>query len=291
MPWPAGWIVALFVVLAAAGGWLGLKTRTASGSVYRTEAVQRGHLTVTVTATGTLEPRNQVAVGSELSGTVAAVAVDFNDRVTRGQMLARLNTAQLDAQVVQSQASLDSAIATLQQVMATVAETRQKLTRSEALARRGLLAQQELEIDQAALTRVEAEAANVRAQINLSRARLKAHRTDLRKAVIRSPIDGIVLSRNVEPGQTVAASFQTPTLFTLADDLARMGLHADIDEADIGQVREGQEAAFMVDAYPGHTFPARIVAIRNAPQTIENVVTYEAILEVDNHARRLRPGR
>jgi HlyD family secretion protein len=248
---------------------------------------------VTVTATGALEPTNQVDVGSELSGIIKTVEVDYNDRVKIGQILARLDTDKLKAKVLQSKAALESARAKVLEAQATVKESEDQLARLKQvwkLSNNMVPSQQDLDAAQAVLHRAKAIEATARAQVSQAQATLEADETDLAKAVIHSPINGIVLTRNVEPGQTVAASFQAPVLFTLAEDLTQMELHVDVDEADVGQVTKGQEAVFTVDAHPGRTFPARITQVRYGSQTVNGVVTYKTVLIVDNSDLSLRPG-
>jgi HlyD family secretion protein len=245
---------------------------------------------VTVTATGALQPVNQVDVGSELSGIIDTVEVDFNDRVQRGQVLARLDTDRLQARVIEAEASLASANAKLEEAKATVLETRLRYERCEQLAERKLCTQEDLDTNRAAHARARAVEASARAQVSVADATLDGNRTELGKAEIRSPIDGLVLQRQIEPGQTVAASLQAPVLFTLAEDLAQMELIVAVDEADVGKISEGQHAIFTVDAYPERKFPAQITQVRFAPQTIEGVVTYETVLAVDNSDLSLRPG-
>ncbi len=259
-------------------------------SQFKTLKVQRGSLTVVITATGTLKPIKQVSVGSELSGTIETVEVDYNDRIKQGQILARLNTDELKAKLRQSQASLESGQARLQVAKATLVETSLKFQRMEELTAKDLAPTQDLDTAKAAYLRAQAEAASAKAQIALTQATLNANQTNLDKAVIRSPIDGIVLARKVEPGQTVAASFETPVLFTLAEDLTHMVLHANIDEANIGPIKKGQDATFTVDGYPNRKFPAKIISIRNTPRKGEGIVTYETLLSVDNSELLLRPG-
>jgi HlyD family secretion protein len=249
-----------------------------------------GDLLVTVVATGTLQPVNQVDVGTEVSGTIRTVDVDYNDRVSKGQVLARLDTAELHAQVVQSEANLVAAQARVSLARATVEETAQKEKRCQVLAERQMCTQDELDTTKAAHLRAQAEVESAEAQVEVARATLDAQRTRLEKAEIRSPIDGLVLARKIEPGQTVAASLQTPVLFVLAEDLRDMELHVDVDEADVGLVQEGQSAQFTVDAYPDRSFPAEITQVRFAPQDESGVVTYETLLEVDNQDLLLRPG-
>ena len=257
---------------------------------YKTAEVTRGNMTVTVTATGTLQPVNQVEVGSEISGTIKTVLVDFNDRVKQGQVLASMDTDQLQAKVNQAQAALQLARARVKQSEATTIETRKILTRFTELAKKSFLSQQDWDAAQASYDRAVADLTSARAQVVQSQASLDAESTTLAKATIHSPINGIVLKRDVEPGQTVAAAFQTPVLFTLAENLTQMELHVDVDEADVGQVAEGQVAEFTVDAYANNNFPAKIIEVHFASQTVDGVVTYETVLSVDNSDLLLRPG-
>jgi len=282
--------IALAVVLLV-WFWIG---RQSTGLVqYQTQAIKRGGLTVMVSATGTLQPTNQVDVGSEISGTIKTVEVDYNDQVTRGQVLAKIDTTKLEAQVKQTAASAEAARARVLQTQATVSEAKAKLARlvqvQEASGGK-VPSKAEMDTAKANLDRAIADEANVRATVAQAEATLEAQRTDLAKAVIRSPIKGMVLKRAAEPGQTVAATFQTPVLFTLAEDLTQMELHVDVDEADVGKVREAQTATFTVDAYPDRTFPARITQVRFGSKTVAGVVTYETLLKVDNTSLLLRPG-
>ena len=260
---------------------------------YETEEVTRGDLTITVSATGSLEPRNQVDVGSELSGIAKTVEVDFNDHVTKGQVLATLDTSKLEAQVKQSKASLESANAKILDAKATVKQAQSELDRLRKvweLSGKKIPSQNELDSAEAALQRAIASEASARAQVSQAKATLEANETDLGKMVIRSPINGIVLDREIEPGQTVAASFQAPVLFTLAEDLTKMELSVDVDEADVGMVKSDQDATFTVDAYPDQTFMAKILQVKYGSDTTEGVVTYETLLSVDNKELLLRPG-
>ena len=286
------WLIgAGLVVLLIVAGYLLLRPTDTSALRFETAEVVQGDLTVTVTATGTVQPVNQVDVGSELSGTIEEVLVDFNDQVKRDQLLARLDTERLKAQVIEGRASLESARAKQEEAKATVVETRLRFERCQKLAARQLCTGEELDTARAGHLRAKAAEASARAQVAVAQAALEAHETNLAKAEIRSPVDGLVLRRQIEPGQTVAASLQAPVLFTLAEDLTHMELHVAVDEADVGKVAEGQAAIFTVDAYPERSFPASITQVRFAPQTLEGVVTYETILSVDNSDLSLRPGR
>lgn len=288
-------VIAAGLLLAAlvAGFLVWRAVQTPETPAYRTELVTRGDLTVSVTATGTLAPLNQVQVGSELSGTVERVLVDDNDTVRRGQVLAILDTSRLADQIAVSEAALANAEANLRQARATERETRLKLDRLRRLwesSNGGYPARADVDAAEAAFERASAGAASARAAVRQAQANLRTNRTNLAKATIRSPISGVVLSRQVEPGQTVAASLQAPVLFTLAEDLGQMELHVDVDEAEVATVEAGQPATFTVDAYPNRTFRARLIRIGLGSQTKEGVVTYTGVLSVDNADLSLRPG-
>lgn len=257
---------------------------------YVTDPVTRASLRAEVTATGTVQPTTEVEVSSELSGTLVAVEVNYNDPVTVGQPLARLDDAKLRAQVALSEASLAQARAKLAEAEATLQQSAADLARVQELVRRGQKSQTELETADATSKRARAAVDSAKANLTIAEASLALDRTDLAKAVIRSPIKGIVLDRAAEPGQIVASSLSAPVLFTLAEDLARMELQVDIDEADIGRVQIGDTAGFGVDAHPGRSFPATITQLRYAPETTDGVVTYKAVLSVDNAEGLLRPG-
>ncbi len=261
-----------------------------SGPDFRQEDVVKRSLVATVTATGTLQPVNTVDIGPEISGQIETVRVDFNDRVTAGQVLAVMDTDMLNARVLQSRASLAAARARVEDTKATVGEARLRLERIRELFKRGNASKQELDSAEAAEARARAAVGSADAQVSVAAATLSSDETSLAKAEIKSPINGIVLARAVEPGQVVAATFQTPVLFKLAEDLTKMQLEVDVDEADIGHVQEKQHSTFSVDAFQDRQFPALITQVRFAPKTKDNVVTYQAVLEVDNAELLLRPG-
>jgi HlyD family secretion protein len=292
--WKWAIFIALLIVLFIFIGILRNKSGQGEGlSYFKTKEVTAGPLTVTVTATGTLKPTNQVDVGSELSGIIKTVEVQYNDRVKVGQVLANLDASRYEAQVNQSKASLESAKAQVLNAEATEKETRIKLDRlKEVWETSGgkVPSKTDLDAAEAALQRARASVATAKAQVSQAQATLEENQTNMSKLVIRSPVNGIVLSREVEPGQTVAASFQAPVLFTLAEDLSRMELYVDVDEADVGQVKEGQEATFTVYGYPDKGFEARITQVRYGAKTVSGVVTYETVLDVDNSELLLRPG-
>ncbi|HWK74758.1 MAG TPA: efflux RND transporter periplasmic adaptor subunit, partial [Povalibacter sp.] len=259
------WAVLALIILAVAVFWL--KSNSAGTVQYVTQEVTQGDLVVTVTATGNLEPRNQVDIGVELSGTIRDVNVDVNDVVKAGQLLAVLDTTRLQAQVLQAQSSLASAQARVAQSDASAKEAKanyQRLLKVRELSNNKLPSQQDLDVAEATMARADADAAASRAAAAQARASLETVQTDLSKAEIRSPINGVVLVRSVEPGQTVASSLQAPVLFTLAEDLKKMELHVAVDEADVGSVEVGQKATFTVDAYPSRRFSARITQVHLA---------------------------
>lgn len=285
----------------------------ADKAAYATRPVERGDLTVIVSATGNLAPTNQVEVGSEESGLITDVYVDNNDRVRKGQLLAKLDTSRLQDAVNQAQAGLASAQAGVQTAEATALQARATLRRQEQVWKlSGGKVPSALELDtaRADAARAEAGIATARAAVRQASATLSSAQTALSKAYIKSPVDGQVLSRQIEPGQTVAASFNAPVLFTLAEDLHQMRLEVKVDEADVAQVRKGQTATFTVDAFPGRTFPAVIERVdvgANATNTSSSgssgspssaassaagngVVAYTARLTVANASGILRPG-
>lgn len=288
------WIVWLLIAIVAAFAVIKLGTGNSDDKVeYKTETVQRGNLIVSVVTTGTLQPTNQVEVGSELSGIVRTVEADYNDIVKVGQILARLDTSRLEAQVQQSKASLEAAIAKVRQVQATVKEAGNSLDRLKRvgeLSGSRLSSQHDIDAAEAVLERSLADETAARASVSQAEANLRIVRTDLSKAVIYSPIKGIVLKRSVEPGQTVAASLQAPVLFTLAEDLTKMELRVDVDEADVDKMKKGQKATFTVDGYPDRIFTAQITQVRYGSKIVSGVVTYETLLNVDNSDLSLRPG-
>lgn len=282
------------LVIAGLAGWFSYDTwfraEKTAAVTYATVPVTRGELTVTVTATGTVEPTTKVEISSELSGMIRAVKVDFNDRVEVGQVLAELDTDRLKALVAHSRASLVARKAALQEAEATVREKERALDRTKQLVERHVASQSDLDTAQAAYDRALAARASRVADVGVAEADLQVDETNLTKTCICSPIAGIVLDRNIDPGQYVASSLQAPVLFTLAEDLRQMQLNVDIDEADVGSVREGQRAQFTVEAYQDREFPAQLTELRFAPQTTEGVVTYTAVLSIDNSELLLRPG-
>jgi HlyD family secretion protein len=283
------------MVMLAAGGVYVYQMRQAEQAVpaYVTESLRQGDITLTVTANGTLQPTRLVNVGSELSGTVREVLVDVNDRVTKGQVLVVLDTAKLQDQVSSSRAAVAAAQAQVSQAVATLKEARAVLARQEEVARLSggkVPSAAELDTARAAVERAEASESSARAAVLQAQATLSTNETNLSKASIRSPIDGVVLTRTVEPGNAVAASLQAVTLFSIAQSLSQLQLEVYVDEADVGSVKVGQKASFTVSAYPNRRYPATISRVNFGSTKTENVVTYVTTLEVDNADLSLRPG-
>jgi HlyD family secretion protein len=288
------WISAA-VVLAAIGGLLAWRAsnQDAQAPRYVTTPLQRGNVAVSVTANGTLQPTRSVAIGSELSGTVARVLVDVNDVVKKGQLLVELDTAKLQDALAAARADQASAEARQRQAAATTTEARAALGRLEELARLSggkLPSQAELDAAKATLARAVADQGAAQAAVSQARANASTAATNLGKAAIRSPIDGVVLTRAVEPGYAVAASLQAVTLFTLAEDLSQLRLSVNVDEADVGQVKPGQNARFTVAAQPGRQYPASVTRVAYGSTITDNVVTYTTLLDVANKDLSLRPG-
>jgi HlyD family secretion protein len=281
-PW-FWWLLAAIVVSLI----LIIRSRMAQHALvhYQTEKVRRGDLVVTVSATGTLSPVNEVEVGIEVSGTIEKVFADYNDRVKVGQVLANLDTRRLEAQAGQSKSALEATRAKVLQAEATLKETQLKMSRydqTRQLSGGKVPSPLEMDTARANLTRAKADLANAKASVLQAENTYKDNQIQLKKAVVYSPINGVVLERSIEPGQTVASSFESPVLFKLAEDLTKMELQVDVDEADVGLVSEGQEGTFTVDAYPDQTFPAKITQVRYGSETVDGVVTYKTVLAVDN---------
>lgn len=285
-------LVLLLVVVGGAAGFVVWKKKQSEGKPpnYELAAVKTSTVRGTVSATGTVQGRRTLQIGAEVSGTVLRVLVDYNDPVKVGQILAEIDPAQLSAAVAQAQAQVATARANYERAQASEEEAKATAKRNETLASKGLISEQELELSRSQSKRAIADTKASHASIQSASAALAAAKVNLDRSVIRSPIDGVVLDRTVEVGQTMASSLQTPVLFTLARELSEMELAVPIDEADIGQVKEGQKAEFRVDAYRTRSFEAEIKLLRNIATTTDAVITYEALLKVDNLDGSLRPG-
>jgi HlyD family secretion protein len=291
---PLLWIVLAGVAVLAAGfAYWQAKKNTNAQPTYVTELVKKGNLTLTVVANGTLQPTRAVNVGSELSGTVKRVLVDVNDRIKKGQVLVELDTAKLSDQVLRSRAALAAALAQQALSTATLKEAQANLARFEEVARLSggkVPSAAELDTARANVDRSVAGEASARANVAEVRATVSTDQTNLSKASIRSPIDGVVLTRTVDPGNAVAASLQAVTLFSVAEDIARLRLEVSVDEADVGSVQMDQKATFTVSAYPSRRYPAKITRVAFGSTKTDNVVTYTTQLDVDNSDQSLRPG-
>ncbi|ESW86295.1 MULTISPECIES: efflux RND transporter periplasmic adaptor subunit [unclassified Mesorhizobium] len=287
-----GWLYAVFALLAVAASVVGYQWYAGSPAKieYTTTLAAMADLTVAVSATGTLQPLTQVDISSELSGVVRSVSVNENHLVKKGDVLAALDTAKLEVQIERAQASAKAAAASVEDATVTVAENEKGLVRAVQLTKRGMATDQSLEAATATRDRSKAALDIAKANLAMANADLKAQQTDLAKSTIYAPIDGIILTRSVDPGQTVASSLQAPVLFVIAADLKNMELKAAVDEADIGAVKPGQHARFTVDAFPERPFDAEIRDISYASVTTDGVVTYDARLDVDNSELLLRPG-
>ena len=286
------WIIAVAVLLGlvALGIVLYAVRASAAGPTFETADTRRGDVKVTVVATGTLQATTTIEVGAEVTGRVLKVNVDANDVVKKGQVLAEIDPEQLQAAMEQTTAQVGAADAAVRLARATANEARRTLARVRLQVAEGLATTKDLEAATAGAERANASVDSAAASATLARAASSQAGSRLDKTTILSPIDGMVLTRLVEPGQTVTAGFTTPILFKLAEDLTQMRLIVDIDEADVGRVKDGLDASFAVDAYPERTFPSQVTSLRYEAKVSANVVTYQAVLSVDNGARLLRPG-
>ncbi len=282
-------IAGFIVLLVAIGAWYVVKKEN-GGPQYKTAAVHRADVVATVTATGTVNAVTTVLVGTQVSGTINALYVDYNSLVKKGQLLAQIDPATFQAQVNQAKANLLNAEANLKKSEASLADARRTYERNKQLIAKNFIAQSDVDTSE---TNVETNVAQVessRALVLQNKAALDQAETNLRYTKILSPVNGIVISRNIDVGQTVAASFQTPTLFTIAEDLTKMQIDTSVDEADIGNVKVGQEVRFTVDAYPDTNFIGKVFEIRNAAVIVQNVVTYDVVVQVSNNDLKLKPG-
>jgi HlyD family secretion protein len=282
-------VVVVFLLVAGLAGSLFFH-KEGKTPRFRTETITRGDLSAAVTATGTMNAVVTVLVGTQVSGTIKTLYVDYNSSVKKGQLLAQIDPASFNAQKEQARANLLAAQANVAKAEATLADAKRTLERNKTLFESGFIARGDLDTAQTNAETAAAQVAAARAQAAQTGAALDFAETNLRYTRIVSPVDGTVISRNVDVGQTVAASFQTPTLFSIAQDLKRMQIDTNVDEADIGRIREGQPVTFTVDAYPDMTFKGRVAVIRNAPITVQNVVTYIVVVNVDNSDLKLKPG-
>lgn len=290
--WRRRWPLALaLLLLLAAAAWL-YRQQSAAPAVdpYVTATLDRGPVTATVTATGVVEPVSTVEVGTYVSGPILAIDVDFNSPVRKGQRVAKIDPRPFQVRVQRAEAAHAIARARVARARADLQLKTVTLERSRKLRGTNVLSQSELDQAQSAFDQARAELVLEEANVQQAEAELQEARIQLGYTDITSPVDGVVVNRAVDVGQTVAAAFQTPTLFQIAQDLTKMQVSASVSESDIGPVREGQTATFTVDAYPGRVFSGRVTQVRNAPTTVQNVVTYDVVATVDNPDLALKPG-
>ncbi len=284
-------IAVAVLALIAAGLWFWNQRKGDSAeSGYRTGAVERGDIRVAISATGTLSAISTVTVGSQISGQVTDVLVDFNDRVKKDQIIAKIDPASYEAQIQQGSAAIASAQASLRQMQATLRNAELDYQRKADLGKQKLVAQSDVDLARAARDQAQAQVNSAQAQIRQQTASTQTTRINLSRTVIRSPVDGVVLTRTIEPGQTVAASLQAPELFKIAEDLAKMKIELAVDEADIGQVKVGQAVSFTADAFADRQFKGVVDQVRLSATTTSNVVTYPVVVTVDNSDGTLLPG-
>jgi HlyD family secretion protein len=281
--------IVILVLILGTGGFLVFKGGN-SKLTFRTEKVSRGDIRQTVTATGTLNAVITVLVGTQVSGTIQKLYVDYNSIVKKGQLLAQIDPSLFQAQVDQQRANLLAAKANVEKIQATLADAKRTYERNKALFARNLIARSDLDTAQTNYESNVAQLGQAKAQVDQTRAALNTAEINLRYTKIISPVNGMVISRNVDVGQTVAASFQTPTLFNIAEDLKSMQIDTSVDEADIGKIRVDQTVEFTVDSYPDSIFKGKVSEVRNAPTTVQNVVTYDVVIKVNNPDLRLKPG-
>jgi HlyD family secretion protein len=284
--------VALALVVAIIVGigiWYALGGKN-GGMLYKTVRVSRGSIRATVTATGIVNPVVTVNVGTQVSGTIKHIYVDFNSVVKKGQIIAQIDPSTFQAQVDQARANLMQAEANVASLKATMANAQRTMERNRKLIDKELIAQADFDTSETTWLSSQAQLRAAEAQVAQTKGARDYAETNLRYTRILSPVDGTVVSRSVDVGQTVAASFQTPTLFNIAQDLTRMQINTSVDEADIGRIKVGQEVDFSVDAYPEIPFKGKVAQVRIAPITVQNVVTYDVVVQVDNKELKLKPG-
>lgn len=281
-------IILACLALLAFGGFLFKNKKQAK--TYITEPLQKRTITQIVEASGTINPVQTVSIGSQVSGQISAIYVDYNSEVKKGQLLAEIDTSLFEAQVNQAKASIDNARANLAKIQATAANDKLTLNRYKNLYKKGFIAKSELDLAESTYSADVAQIRAAQAQINQALASYSTAESNLRYTKITSPVDGVVISRAVDVGQTVAASFQTPELFSVAQDLTQMQIEASVSEADIGKVKKHQNVEYTLDGYPDETFTGKVSQVRISPTTVSNVVTYSVIIDVNNDDLKLIPG-
>ncbi len=282
---------ALVVVGLGVAGWIrfgGAKKQ--APTTFETARVERGRISARVTATGTLSALVTVQVGSVVSGRIASLNADFNSRVRKGEVIAKIDSQLFRATVEQARANHAAALGNLERFKVAIDDAQKVFDRTKALADQKLAPQQELDTAHSTLQAAKAQVVAQNGVLQQAKAALHQAEINLAYTTIVSPIDGVVISRSVDVGQTVAASLQAPTLFTIAEDLRKMQVDTSVAEADVGKLKSGMSVTFTVDAYPGEKFAGKVRQIRNAPQTVQNVVTYDAVIDVENPELKLKPG-
>ena len=283
-------ILSIIAIVIIAMGIFFYLRGNGNNMAYKTEKVSRGEINALVTATGTVNAVTTVSVGTQVSGTIKRLMVDYNSPVKKGQLLAQIDPSNVQSQVDQANANLWSAKATMEKAAVATLDARRTLLRNKDLFAQNFIARSDLDTAETNAQSAEAQQKVTNAQVGQAQAALKIAETNLQYTNILSPVDGTVISRSVDVGQTVAASFQTPTLFSIAQDLTKMQIDTNVDEADIGKVQVGQTVSFTVDAYPDTIFIGKVAVVRNAPITVSNVVTYDVVIQVDNSQLKLKPG-
>ena len=283
-------VIVGLLIAAAGGGWYWQASRVSAQPTIVTQPLTRGSIVEAVSATGTLEAVETVQIGTQVSGIVSRLYADFNSIVKKGQLLAKLDPQLIQTQIEQQEANVARAAADVERLKVNLADSRQKLERSQALASKGLIPQSDLDAATLDVRNFEAQVRSADAGVTQARAQLNNSRVSLRYTTITSPIDGIVISRNVDQGQTVAASMNAPTLYVIANDLTRMQVVASIDESDVGRIRPGQAVSFQVDAFPSDAFSGTVSQVRLQPSVVQNVVTYSAVISAANGELKLKPG-
>lgn len=284
------YIITAVLIAVAISGSIWFFSGRAPKITYKTSRLEKGTIVAAISATGTVNPVTTVQVGSQVSGTIQRLLVDYNSQVRKGQVIAEIDPALFLAQVEQSRGNALNAQAGVQKARVTLADAKRTLERNQQLVGQGIISQSDFDAAQTAYDAAQAGIKSAEAAVIQTRGALSQAETNLKNSVIRSPVDGVVISRSIDVGQTVAASFQTPTLFSIAQDLTKMQIETSVDEADISRARLGQAVTFTVDAYPDRNFKGRVTQIRSAPITVQNVVTYIVIVQVDNKDLQLKPG-
>jgi len=283
-------VIGLIILIAAASLAFFAIKGSKTAPKFKTEPVKIGDITQTVTASGTINPVTNISVGTQVSGTIKAIYADFNSPVAKGQLLAQIDPSMLEGQVEQARANVYNAQANLQKIRSMLTNDEKTYNRYKTLYERNFIAKSDVDLAESTYNADRAQINSAQAQIAQASAALKNNLTNLKYTKIISPVNGIVVSRNVDVGQTVAASFQTPTLFLVAQDLTKMQIDTNVAEADIGKVQVGQGVEYNLDGYPDLTFTGKVKQIRIAPTTIQNVVTYDVVISVDNKDLKLKPG-